>query len=429
MDKIHNKYLLPSYILTILFSPLYIIIFFHHLSVPVAGGSPHVYNPKETIFLYCGSSGSSPASTRTWIGDVESEHFPLNQSENNASTTADPSQQPRTVEKIPYMKARLSRYQFSYTFNLTPGQKFIRFYFYETSYLNLDRSKAFFSVTAGSFTLLSNFSTQLAAIDSQQDTIFKEFCVNVQENQNLNITFTPSQDYKDSYAFINGIEIISMPLNLYYTNATGETEYPLVGRTAGKLFSLSNSNALETFSTQFAPVAVYQTARTMGNDTKVNENYQLTWEFPVDSAFTYLVRLHFCEFQPEITVTGNRVFEIDIANQTAETRADVIAWGGDRSGVPVYKDYAVTMGSKENQKKQNLSIALHPAPAYMTKYSDAILNGVEIFKVDNSGSLAGPNPDPRTTTLTSGNNHSNNRKIIIAVVVGVVSSFVAVSVV
>ncbi|KAK4838974.1 hypothetical protein QYF36_018039 [Acer negundo] len=451
MDKIHKKYLLPSYIPTLLFSPLY-IIFFHHLSVPVAGDSPHVYNPTETIFLYCGSSKniSSLDPTRTWIGDINSEHFPLHQSENNASTTAEPSQQPRDdVDKTPYMSARLSRFQFSYTFNLTPGQKFIRLYFYETSYPNLDRSKAFFSVKAGSFTLLSNFSTSLAANDSHQDTILKEFCVNVPENQNLNITFSPSQEYKDSYAFINGIEIVSMPPDLYYTTATGGKEFPFVGQASGALFSLSNSNALEmvyrvnvggrpipaandtgmyrtwsddvsylteaypsalpvnlTLQPKFrsihnysAPVEVYQTARTMGNDAKVNENYKLTWEFPVDSAFTYLVRLHFCEFQPEITETGNRIFEIHIANQPAEKRADVIAWGGG-NGFPVYRDYAVMMGSKANQKKQNLSIALHPAPAYMTNYSDAILNGVEIFKVDNSRSLAGPNPDPPTTPTT-----------------------------
>ncbi|KAI9153161.1 hypothetical protein LWI28_006907 [Acer negundo] len=484
MDKIHKKYLLPSYIQTILFSPLY-IIFFHHLSVPVAGDSPHVYNPTETIFLYCGSSDNTTSQDGTrWIGDINSEHFPLHQSENNTSTTAAPSQQPPSaVDNTPYMRARLSRSQFSYTFNITPGQKFIRLHFYETSYQNFDRSKAFFSVKAGSFTLLSNFSTSLAANFSGQEIILKEFCVNVQENQNLNITFTPSQDYKDSYAFINGIEIVSMPLNLYYTTATGATEYPFVGQTAGRLYSLSNSNALEkvyrvnvggsfisagddtgmyrTWSDDVsylteaypsalpvnlnlkpifslipnysAPVVVYQTARTMGNDAKVNENYRLTWEFPVDSAFTYLVRLHFCEFQQEITVTGNRIFQIYIDNQMAEKRADVIGWGGG-SGVPVYIDYAVTMGSKANQKKQNLSIALRPAPAYMTNYSDAILNGVEIFKVDSSGSLAGPNPDPRTTPTTvapptSGNNRSNNRKIIIAVVVGVVSSFVAVSVV
>ncbi|KAK2663233.1 hypothetical protein Ddye_001807 [Dipteronia dyeriana] len=508
MDKINKKYLLPILFIIFFFpyfsssssstsspspSPVNPLTFtlqqkpyFHRLSVPVAGESPHFYTPTETIFLYCGSSHNvtSRDGPRTWIGDINSEHFPLHQSQNNASTTTAPSKQPSSaVENIPYMTARLSHSQFSYTFNLTPGQKFIRFHFYETSYQNLDRSKAFFSVKAGSFTLLSNFSTSLASSSSRQDTILKEFCVNVQENQILNITFTPSQDYKDSYAFINGIEIVSMPPNLYYTTATGAKEYPFVGQTAGTLYSLSNSNALETvyrvnvggsfisagedtdmyrtweddvryltkaypsalpvnltFQPRFrlihnysAPVAVYQTARTMGNDTRVNENYQLTWDFPVDSTFTYLVRLHFCEFQPEITVIQNRVFEIYIADQAAEKRADVIGWGGG-SGVPVYKDYAVLMGSKANQKKQNLSIALHPAPAYMTNYSDAILNGVEIFKVDNFGSLAGLNPDPRTTPTpvappASGNNRSNHRKIIIAVVVGVVSSFVAVSVV
>ncbi|KAK4843745.1 hypothetical protein QYF36_012105 [Acer negundo] len=174
-----------------------------HLSVPVAGDSPHVYNTTETIFLYCGSSENIPSQdgTRTWIGDIKSEHFPLHQSQNNASTPAKLSKQPRHAgDETPYMRARFSRYQFSYTFNLTPGPKFIRLHFYETSYQNLDRSKAFFSVTAGSFTLLSNFSTSLAANFSGQDTISKEFCVNVQENQILNITFSPTQDYKDSLA-------------------------------------------------------------------------------------------------------------------------------------------------------------------------------------------------------------------------------------
>ncbi|KAL5805761.1 hypothetical protein ACOSQ3_028661 [Xanthoceras sorbifolium] len=486
MEKFHDKYLLPNYIPTVLFSSLYIIIFFHHLSVSVVSGdSPHFYNPTETIFLYCGSSGNftSLDGNRTWTGDINSEYFPLHQSQNNASTSA--KGQPRdVVEKIPYMTARLSRSQFTYTFNLTPGQKFIRLYFFDTSYLNMDRYKAFFSVKAGSFTLLGNFSTSLTAEASRQDTILKEFCVNVVENQNLNLTFTPSQDYKGSYAFINGIEIVSMPLNLYYTTATGEMEFPFVGQAAGAFYSLSNSKALErvyrvnvggsyisagydtgmyrSWSTDddylteaipsalpvndsvkpnfrfihnySAPESVYQTARTMGTDGKQNQNYRLTWQFPVDLAFTYLVRLHFCEFQGEIIEYGNRVFQIYIADQIADKRADVIGWTGG-NGVPVYRDYAVMMGSKANQNQQNLSIALHPAPAWMTKYSDAILNGIEIFKVDSFESLAGPNPEPQTTTSTTvgpptskSNKTGKNRKIIIAVVVGVVSSFVAISV-
>ncbi|KAI9156205.1 hypothetical protein LWI28_002167 [Acer negundo] len=448
MDKIHHKYLLPNHIPTILFTSIYIIIFFQHLSVPVAGDSPHIYDPTETIFLNCGSFDNitSQDGTRTWITDIKSEHFLLQQSESIALIPAKPS------DDTPYTSARLSSSQFSYIFNLTPGQKFIRLHFYETSYQIFDRSKAFFSVKAGSFTLLSNYSTALAANFSGQEIILKEFCVNVQENQNLNITFTPSQDYNDSYAFINGIEIVSMPLNLYYTTATGATEYPIVGNSNAlemvyrvnvggrsispgddtgmyRAWSYDDSYLTEAYPSAIpvnlslqpifslipnysAPVEVYQTARTMGNDSKVNENHLLTWEFPVDSAFPYLVRLHFCEFQPEITVTGDRIFQIYIDNQMAEERADVIRWGGG-NGVPVYIDYAVTMGSKANQKKQNLSIALHPAPAYMTKYSDAILNGVEIFKVDSSGSLAGPNPDSQIAQPTSGQEDNNQRVLVI----------------
>jgi hypothetical protein len=73
--------------------------------------------------------------------------------------------------------------------------------------------------------------------------------------------------------------------------------------------------------------------------------------------------------------------------------ADVIKWSGG-NGVPVYKEYVVSMFGKEGEKKMNLSIALQANPQdWNTVYSDAILNGVEIFKVSAStGSLAGLNP-------------------------------------
>ncbi|KAJ0099752.1 hypothetical protein Patl1_21729 [Pistacia atlantica] len=139
-----------------------------------------------------------------------------------------------------------------------------------------------------------------------------------------------------------------------------------------------------------APVEVYKTAMSMGASEEINVDYWLTWEFPVDSGFTYFIRLHFCEFQSEITEHAHRIFQIKIANQTAETEADNLEWSNGIKGVPQYRDYAVIIGRKGNEKKQNLSVALHPAAWWMTNYSDAILNGVEIFKVDSYGNLAGP---------------------------------------
>ncbi|GMN64003.1 hypothetical protein TIFTF001_033075 [Ficus carica] len=94
-------------------------------------------------------------------------------------------------------------------------------------------------------------------------------------------------------------------------------------------------------------------------------------EIPVDSGFYYMLRLHFGEILAEINSTGDRCFLIFISNETAEQEADVIYWSGANP------DDSLTM------------------------YSDAILNGAEIFKLNNSGgSLAGPDSDLSPQQLT-----------------------------
>ncbi|KAE9455117.1 hypothetical protein C3L33_12982, partial [Rhododendron williamsianum] len=136
-----------------------------------------------------------------------------------------------------------------------------------------------------------------------------------------------------------------------------------------------------------APVDVYRTARTMGPNPKVNIKFNLTWVFPVYGNFTYIVRLHFCEFQ--VSKTNQRVFDIFINNQTAQEAADVLAWA--KEGVPVFKDFAVYVN--EGKGDEELWVALHPSVSMKPEFYDAILNGLEIFKVnDTSGNLAGPNP-------------------------------------
>ena len=82
----------------------------------------------------------------------------------------------------------------------------------------------------------------------------------------------------------------------------------------------------------------------------------------------------------------------------------MIKWSGG-SEVPLYRDYAVSMFGIESQKRVNLSIAIAANPLkWETRYSDAILNGIEIFKVNNTnGNLAGPNPSTLLLTLTHPN--------------------------
>ncbi|KAG6607067.1 Receptor-like protein kinase FERONIA, partial [Cucurbita argyrosperma subsp. sororia] len=134
------------------------------------------------------------------------------------------------------------------------------------------------------------------------------------------------------------------------------------------------------------------------NDTR-NKRYNLTWVYPVDPGFFYMIRLHFCEFQEEINDTyDDRVFLIYIANTIAETSADVFGWAGGK-GIPYYRDYAVNMPHNNGEKKVSLSVKLQANPDnWRTRFTNVILNGIEIFKLnDSSGNLAGQNPDPPPT--------------------------------
>ena len=151
-----------------------------------------------------------------------------------------------------------------------------------------------------------------------------------------------------------------------------------------------------------APTDVYSSWRSMGPIPIINLNYNLTWIFPVDSGFNYLVRLHFCEMV-YITRVNERVFDIFLSNQTAQEKADVIAWSGG-PGIPMYQDYVVYVpqdGSRWSRgEKQDLWLGLHPNMNSKPHFADAILNGVEIFKLNrSSGSLAGPNPAPASIQL------------------------------
>ncbi|XP_018816797.1 receptor-like protein kinase FERONIA [Juglans regia] len=464
------------------FAPLcLVVILLHHMASTVAGNSPYPYTPVDQILLNCGFSGNSTASdsTRIWTGDVNSK-FLTHESQSSLISTV---KEAPNVPQVPFTDARLSLAPFTYVFPVTAGQKFVRLYFYPASYSNFDRSNALFSVKVGGFTLLSNFNASLNAdAGGSGPTISREYCVYIEEDQRLNITFTPSPNVSNSYAFINGIEILSMPTNLYYTDPADVQGAQLIGQqnqyyrienstslemvyrlnVGGKTISSSDdtgmfrgwqddSSYLKEYRTLFlpfnntiklkftsippytAPEDVYRTARTLGNDSTINLSYNLTWQFPVDSGFDYLIRLHFCEFQFEITSTSDRTFHIFIANQTADEAADVILWSGG-NGVPVYKDYAVSMRAG-TEKKVNLYVAIGAEPqSSKTSYQDAILNGVEIFKVSDNGNLAGPNPDPlppNPPTIAppaQAKSSKGNKTTIFAAAAGGVAGFILLSI-
>ncbi|KAI3474306.1 hypothetical protein Pfo_029094 [Paulownia fortunei] len=327
------------------------------------------YTPTDKIFLNCGGPPDSTDSDgRKWTSDIGSK-FAL--STTKSSTAPAATQKP--VPEVPYMTARIFQSEFTYSFPVASGRKFVRLYFYPASYNGLDASNAIFSVTSGAYTLLRNFSAAQTTEALNYDYIMKEFSVSV-PSEVLNVTFTPSQNTSNSYAFVNGIEIVSHP-DIYSTDGTetvtalenvyrlnvGGNDISPSGDTglfrswrddSNYIFSAANGvtevpdpNVTVGFPSgspsYVAPLDVYSTLRSMGPNASVNQNFNLTWVFNIDSGFSYLVRLHFCEITDVIYKPNQRVFSIFLNNQTAEQEA------------------------------------------------------LEIFKInEHTGNLAGPNPDP-----------------------------------
>ncbi|XP_058187698.1 receptor-like protein kinase FERONIA isoform X2 [Rhododendron vialii] len=413
-----------------------------------------LYHPIDNIAVNCGSSSNSTAvDGRQWTGDIGSSYAPLLHSNKGKLISSKATSPPLSPDPVPYMSARLSCWPFTYAFRVSPGQKFIRLHFYPATYRGgFKRSKAFFTVKTGPYTLLSNFSASLIADASGLDSLVKEYCVNVEENQPLIITFSPyslggSSD--EAYAFVNGIEIVSMPAGLYHTqegdagaHVVGQNfRLPIdksialemvhrfnVGGTAissiedtglFRDWSQDSNFLMETSYVQpvtttlrikytsipsyTAPQKVYQTSWSMATDRQQNGNFNFTWKLPIDFGFRYLLRLHFCDFEYEIEERDRTKFSVFFDEHVAEAKADIIKWsGGNR--VAVYRDYVVRIEGDRMEGKHDLLIAYFPQNHEWIEDIDTVLKGLEVFKLSNPDkNLAGVNPVPLSSASTSSN--------------------------
>ncbi|KAK1272295.1 Receptor-like protein kinase FERONIA [Acorus gramineus] len=401
------------------------------------------YVPAEMIFLNCGAPKGNQSSQDglSWEGDIGSSYALGIQK----TVSATPSDQAPGVPMVPYMTARIFQTPYTYSFPVTPGRKFVRLHFYPSNFTDpkFVTPDSFFSVSVGPYTLLNNFSALLTAQAMSYNYIIKEFSVNI-SSSTLNLTFTPSPANKKAFAFVNGIEIVSMPqffggsdtfsqpqiVGTTSTLTIGEhtaletvTRLNVGGQTVsatadsglyrqwdddaiyiyGAAVGVTNSkdpnvtiNYPTTIPEYIAPSSIYSTVRSMGPSASINLNYNLTWIVTVDTGFYYYIRLHFCEIISTITKTNMRVFDIFINNMTALEGFDVIAFTNQVGpGVPLHLDFIVSFPNTSSSSQQDLWVALHPDISSKPVYYDAELNGLEIFKLnDSTGNLAGLNPPP-----------------------------------
>ncbi|GFZ13909.1 malectin/receptor-like protein kinase family protein [Actinidia rufa] len=340
--------------------------------------------PNSVSFLLaCGSrAAATDASGRKWVLDSKF----LTNSENSITATAQ-SQDPSLPSSIPYMTARIFTSSSTYTFPVSPTNRhWVRFHFYPSSYSKFNTSAAYLSVISNGFTLMKNFSASITSQALTQDYVIKEFSLNPIQSSSLNLTITPKTG---AVAFVNGIEVISMPeifqpgimvgfsdQSIDTKNYTLQTMFRL--NVGGQYIPSTSDSGLSRIWYDDSP---YLYGAALGITSEAEKN--VTIRYPSNLP----------EYIAPLSRTNQRAFDIFINNQTAQLAADVLAWADSKKDVPVYKDFAVYVG--EGNGGEELWVALHPSVLMKPEFYDAILNGLEIFKVnDTSGNLAGPNPVP-----------------------------------
>ncbi|GFP87081.1 putative receptor-like protein kinase at5g39000 [Phtheirospermum japonicum] len=347
------------------------VLFFLCLCPIIAFTDSSIDNPThytaDDVSINCGSMGSFAARNgREWIGDV------------------------------PHKTARISRSRFSYAFRVSPGPKILRLHFNSAPYKGFKGLKDLFTVEAGPFILLGNFSASLTA---GMKPFSKEFCLNIQDNEQLVISF--SSEASDTYAFINGIEIISVPTSVSYFQGGGDIGVQVVGHespiyldqyAALELVHRLNIKHNSQFSGDFDATLPLWAMRKADN---VKQNK--TWKIAVGVGFRYMIRLHFSEIGLKIAAVSGDVmmFKVLINEMTAHTNIEIVKEmdDGENNNRPRYKDYMVMMRGQRKEGKRDLLISLHSHDDLIG--GKVFIAGFEIFKLSNpDNSLAGPNPVP-----------------------------------
>lgn len=384
-----------------------------HPSLSSSSDSSESFNPVDSYLIVCGSSQNVTFLGQTYIPDsYQPSMVSLNGKEDSNVVNSN-----STVPLPVHQSARVFTTTTSYQFKIKkPGRHWIRLYFYPIPGHNL--TDASLTVVTENFVLLNNYTFKTY---NGSNHLFKEYSINV-TSDSLLLNFVPSNN---SLAFINAIEVVSIPDYLIPNEATSifpfttinglsnqafETMYRLnmggpkltpqndtLGRiwendkkylhVNGSASSASINPSMikytESVTPEIAPNWVYATAQTMGDANVADLDFNITWVLPVDPEFTYFVRAHFCDIVS--TSLNTLVFNLFINSEDAYPDLDLSSLTGYLD-VPVYKDFVCNL----SKGLSTLSVSI--GPDSVAEDRNAVLNGLEVLKISNDArSLDGLN--------------------------------------
>ncbi|KAK4347405.1 hypothetical protein RND71_033744 [Anisodus tanguticus] len=384
----------------------------------------------KTFLVNCGTNSSVSVDGSKWIGDSASgNNVTLSSPSIEAYTDSfngDPS-----YESL-YKTARFFSESFNYTFKGAPGSYFLRLHFYPFSFGNRDANESYFAVDANGLKLISEFNVageillknsllQGSGGNSSVFSLAKEYFV-TSDIDVFVLEFTPN---KDSFGLINAIEIIPVTdklfvdsiskvggnggnssLNLskrgiqtmYRLNIGGsaikstqdsgfrrkweaDSSYMIIADAGAEAKNHTNITYASPNDTSVAPLLLYETARIMSNTDVMEKRLNMSWKLDVDPDFDYVIRLHFCEF--DYNKPSQRIFKIYINNKTAADNYDIYSRAGGMNKA-YHEDYFDVMPSKSS----SLWVQLGPDTTTGSAGTDALLNGLELFKLSQNGNLA-----------------------------------------
>lgn len=369
------------------------------------------FSPQDNYLIDCGADSlATLPDGRVFKTEQQASSFLSSKDDYKISTPSG------DVPSPIYLTARVFVQEATYTFSMArPGWHWVRLHFFPMNHAQFDLKKAVFSVNTDDVALLHSFN-----VNNNTGAILKEYLVNVTKDR-FSLKFSAQ---KNSVAFINAIEVVSAPdllisdagsslspvgefkglssfhyQTVYRLNMGGAlitSQNDTLGRTwvpdepflKSKVLakSISVAPSIVTYregtSPLIAPQSVYASAVEMADARTTDPNFNVTWNFDVDSAFGYLIRMHFCDIVSKSL--NDLYFNVYINEKMAVSGLDLSTLTSALA-VPYYKDIVV------NASMATDKIMVQIGPMNQdTGSKNAIINGIEVLKMSNSvGSLDG----------------------------------------